>query len=263
MNFAALPSCWAEVGPIEAHEVIDAIAVEQLSVAARTLPQPAEITFGQHIPAIHGKAPILSGLAGLVGRRADRGVEPEFVLPRPHVGAVGAHHERQVSEQGDVARRRARRVPLLVGDPLQVPAVQDVVREIEARLRERGRLPFPQRRGPLEPRPLTLARAQRAKEGVLIEPPGLLVDVRLKPLSPWCMRDPLAVAKPRKRLTENGLLQVTHVRVVDARRSPEALEPHSKVGLEPRLASEQIEILELVHGDEQRVDRHRAERRIG
>ena len=60
-----------EVGSIEAHQMIDAIAVEQFGVAARARPQPVEIAVGQDIPAIHRKAPVLPCLTESVGGHAD------------------------------------------------------------------------------------------------------------------------------------------------------------------------------------------------
>ena len=97
-----------EVGAVEADEVIDAVAVEEVRVAARAIAQPVEVALGEHVPAIHRQAPVLSGFAEGVGRHADRRIEAELVLPRPHVGAVAAHHERQVAEERD-ARPRASR----------------------------------------------------------------------------------------------------------------------------------------------------------
>ena len=61
---------------------------------------------GDDVPAIERHPPVLSRRAERVGRRADRRVETELVLPRPHVGAVAVDHERQVAEQRDAVRLR-------------------------------------------------------------------------------------------------------------------------------------------------------------
>ena len=100
-----------EVGAIEADEMIDAIAVEQIGVAARAVAQPVEVALGQHVPAVDRQAPVLPGLAERIGRHADRRVEAELVLPRPDVGAVAADHERQVAEERDVAGVASRALP--------------------------------------------------------------------------------------------------------------------------------------------------------
>src|SRR5207247_9166359 len=56
------------VRPVEADEVIDAIAVEQIGAAPRALAQPA-LAFHRHdIPAIHRHAPVLTAGADRVGR---------------------------------------------------------------------------------------------------------------------------------------------------------------------------------------------------
>ena len=99
------------VGAVEADEVIDAVAVEEIGAAPRALAQPAEVLARRCTSqSVDRHAPVLPGRAERVGRRADRRVEPELVLPRPDVGAVAVDHERQIAEQRDAVRvLRARR----------------------------------------------------------------------------------------------------------------------------------------------------------
>ena len=100
---AASPVALADVGAEEPDQVIDAVAVVELGAAPRARREPAESAGGDRLPAVGGKAPVLAGLGERVGRRADRRVEAEVVLPRPDVGAVAADHEREVAEHADVA----------------------------------------------------------------------------------------------------------------------------------------------------------------
>src|SRR5436190_6722446 len=108
----------AAVGSIEADEVIDPVSVVEIRAAARALSKPAVILAGNHIPAVYGHAPVLARGAECVRRHAQRCVEAELVLTRPHVGAVAIHHEWQVAEELDTARARTRTLPLESGLPL-------------------------------------------------------------------------------------------------------------------------------------------------
>ena len=80
-----------EVRAVKADEVIDPVAVEQICVAVRAVAQPVEIPLREHVPPVDRKPPVLARLAECVGRHADRRIHPEFVLPRPDVGAVAAN----------------------------------------------------------------------------------------------------------------------------------------------------------------------------
>ena len=101
------------VRPVEADEVVDAVAVVRARRSAvPALAQPPEIVGRDDVPAIDRHAPVLAGGAERVGRRADRGVETELVLPGPDVGAVAVHHERQIAEQRHAVGLRPRLLPL-------------------------------------------------------------------------------------------------------------------------------------------------------
>ena len=62
---------WPEVGAVKAHEMIDPVAVEEVGVAVGPIAQPVEIAFGEHLPPVDGKSPVLTGVAEGVRRNAD------------------------------------------------------------------------------------------------------------------------------------------------------------------------------------------------
>ena len=74
-------------GPIEADEMIDAVAVVEVGRPPRAIAQPAEVVGGDDVPSINRHPPILAGGAEGVGRHAERDVEPELMLAGPDVGA--------------------------------------------------------------------------------------------------------------------------------------------------------------------------------
>ena len=123
----------ANVGAIEADEVIDAEAVVEIGAAAGALPQPVVVVVAHRVPAVHRQSPVLSGLGECVGRHADRRVDTKLMLPGPDVGAVAADHEGKVAEDADAAALAAGAAPLGVGQPLQILVIQDGVGEPLAR----------------------------------------------------------------------------------------------------------------------------------
>src|SRR5207253_1461721 len=74
------------------------------------------------------------------------------------------------------ARPAPRRGPLRRRDPLQILIEKDLARELAPRRGDRGGVAALQRLGPLGPRPLALARMQRAEDRVVLDPPGLLAE---------------------------------------------------------------------------------------
>src|SRR5204863_7749407 len=146
----------------EANDVIDAISIEQISAAASAFPQPPEIVAPHDFPVIERHAPVLPGRAERVGRGADRHVETELMLPRPDIGAVAVHHERQIAEKRDAVRLLTRALPLGRGQPLQVLIMQHLVRQIAARAIDGRRLPPLKCDRPLGPWALALARMNRS-----------------------------------------------------------------------------------------------------
>ena len=141
----------ADEGAVEADEMIDAKAVVELAAAPRPLAQPLVVPFGVAIPAIGGQPPVLTGFREGVRRSADRRVETELVLPGPDIGAVAAHHEREVAEQSDLAAICARAPPLVVGEPLHVLVVEDGVGQTLACMFERAPVAIAQLRLPVAP----------------------------------------------------------------------------------------------------------------
>src|SRR5262249_22956742 len=119
----------AYVGTEEADEMIDAVAVVERRVAARSLREPAEAARRDLAPAIRGNSPVLAGRRKGIRRRADGRVEPEVLLPRPDVGAVAADHERKVAEHTDV-HVVARALPLLCCEPLKIRVVENLGFEV-------------------------------------------------------------------------------------------------------------------------------------
>src|SRR6185503_1918481 len=154
------------VGAVEADEVIDAVAVEEIGAAARALAKPPEILLRHHIPLIERHPPVLPGGAEGVRRRADRDIEPELMLARPDVGAVAVDHERQIAEQLDAVRALARALPLRAGDPLQVLVEDDLARQLAARAMVCRRLGARELGRPLGPPPLPFTRGGGGKRAV-------------------------------------------------------------------------------------------------
>src|SRR5262245_2682320 len=159
------------VGAIEADEMIDAVAVENIGAAPRPLAQPAVVLHGDDIPAIDRHAPVLTGGAERVGRHAERGVENELMLPRPHVGAVAVHHERQIAEELDAVRAPTRLPPLQGRNPLEVLEEDHFTRQLAARAIDRRRLAALQLGRPLGPGALAFAGVNRAEQAVILDPP--------------------------------------------------------------------------------------------
>src|SRR5262249_10851422 len=72
---------WTAVGAVETHEMIDAVAVIQIGAAPRSLAEPAKVVGRDHIPTVHGHAPVLTALAERIGRHSGGYVEKELILP--------------------------------------------------------------------------------------------------------------------------------------------------------------------------------------
>ena len=160
--------------------MIDPISVEEIGVAPCPLPQPVEIAFGEHVPPVGRKSPVLAGGAERVRRHTHRQRRIELVLSRPDVRAVAADHERQVTEQRHTARSAACRGPLLSGKPLHVLAVAHFFVELDSRVGERLRQSVTNRLRPLRPGALAMdahaaretARSRRATRPARPRRPG-------------------------------------------------------------------------------------------
>ena len=189
----------ANVGAIEADEVIDAEAVVEIGAAPGALPQPVVVVVAHRVPAVDRQSPVLSGLGECVGRHADRRVDTELMLPGPDVGTVPADHEGKVAEDPDAAALAAGAPPLGVGQPLQILVIEDGVGEPLARAIERERIAVAQLGLPVPPVAAAVLVVQRAEQGVVVEPPalalreGLELDGARRP-----RREPLAEARERR-----------------------------------------------------------------
>ena len=71
------------VGAIEADEMIDTVAVEQLRTAARAIAQPAELVGAHRVPAVDRHPPVLAAGTEGIRRHADRRVEEEPLADAP------------------------------------------------------------------------------------------------------------------------------------------------------------------------------------
>ena len=151
--------------------MIDPVKVEQRSRPFGPGPQPGELVLALDVPVVRRQAPVLAGGGEGVGRRAHPAIQEEVLLAAPDVGRVAPHHERQVALQGHPQRPGvgAGPVPLLVQQPLQPLALQDLVGQLAARLIQRRRLPRLQRLGPVPPG-LVVAAVQRLEQGIVVDP---------------------------------------------------------------------------------------------
>ena len=139
----------------------------------------------------------------------------------PDIGAVAVHHERQIAEQLDALRVRARAclLPLCAGEPLQVLLEQHLVRTLATRVIDGHRITALQCLGPRCPRPFILAHVQGPKQAVVLEPPGLLADVGVHRAPTRRFLPPFDVAETFERRTQRALLQPPHVVVHEPRRA--------------------------------------------
>ena len=164
--------------------MIDAVAVVEMRAAAGAIADPAEVVGRDRVPAVDRHAPVLSGVAERIGRNADRGVEHEERLIGPDVGAVAVDHERQIAEQTDAVGvcGGASLLPLRVRQPLQVLVKQDVVGQLEPRLRQRVAVGD---RAPARPTRSTPARPHgRESPGTARSRPATTPDRRRRPRAP-------------------------------------------------------------------------------
>ncbi len=189
------------VRAIEADEVIDPEGVEHRGHPAPARPEPPEVVGAHRVPQVDGQAPILACLGERVGRRADAGLSREEGLVRPHVGAVGAHHERQIADQRDAVEVATGLLPLALRDPLRPADLEDRLGMRGACLRDGLDVARRQSGRPLPPRARRVVVVQRAEERVVVEPPALLGDVGLQVPGPRRVSRPLRREEVRERAT--------------------------------------------------------------
>ncbi len=198
--------------------MIDAIAVVEIAVAARSRAHPGVVVARHHVRAPWRQAPVLAGFTEGIRRHADRRVKAEFVLPRPHVRTVGGDHEGQIAEHSRRPRQPFGLRPLLRRDPLQVRPVGDLLSHDAARFGDRCGVRPRERLWPLRPRGRFMQRADRPKQRVLVQPPRLRGDK--------CVESRRARRAPRhlepeealERASQPAILQAANRRVLDARR---------------------------------------------
>ena len=110
------------------------------------------------------------------GGTPTRGIEAELVLPRPDVGAVAVHHERQIAEQRHAVRVRAgllplRRRPATAGTDGSRTSSRELAARIDRARRARGAA-APS--GHSVQRGSSSLRVNRPEQRVVVEPPRLL-----------------------------------------------------------------------------------------
>src|SRR5205085_4434171 len=116
-------------------------------------------------------------------------------------------------------------LPLAVGDPLQVLAEKDLVRELTACVGNRRWIPLAERCRPFRPRPSVLALVERTEQCVIVNPPALRVHVVAECVSARGVAFPLLISKPLECLRQCLVLQRADNRVVHMRRLTDAGEP--------------------------------------
>ena len=101
-----------------------------------------------------------------------------------------------------------------------------------------------------------------AKQRVVFEPPGLFVDVRLERAGAIAAVVPLVGHKVFERGSKRAPFQRPHVLVFDASCEADGRQRFTIGRRERGFAAERFELGHLRNADVNRVDRHRADRRI-
>ena len=160
-------------------------------------------------------------------------------------------------------RWRAPALPLRVGEPLQVLMEQHVVGELAARV---GRAPPARGAAGARATRSTAARLRaRGSRGTARSPrsttPAPGRDCCRSRARAGC-RAPLASRKRSNAARSAGVFKRADRRVVDARRATDRARVARDRRRQRRLAAERRELRHRRHADEDRIDRHRADRRI-
>ena len=252
------------VRPVETDEMVDAVPVVEIAGSPRPVTQPAEIVGRDRVPSIGRHAPVLTGCAERIRRCAYRHVEVELVLPGPDVGAVAVHHEREIAEQcHTVCRGRGARLsPLRVGQPLQVLVIQHVRRELLARSLESLHITAPERLGPFGPRPVLFPTMNRPKQGVVVEPPRLAGEERPQRAGAARVAAPFLFAEALEGHRERGVLQAPDRLIFHPGRTPRLVETCPVGRRQRHLAADPGKLRHCGDSDEDRIDGHRAHRRV-
>jgi len=104
---------------------------------------------------------------------------------------------------------------------------------------------------------------QRAKQAIVLDPPGLLVEVPTQRAIAIAAAPPLALEKALERRAQRAQLQPPHVRMLDARRTADRRERRPILGGQRRFSAECLKLRHARDADEDRIDRQRADRRVG
>ena len=121
-------------------------------------------------------------------------------------------------------RLTARRVPLRGRLPLQVLIEQHVGHQLPPRAVDVGGLAALERGGPLGPWAFAVARVNRSKQRVVLDPPRLFADECLQVARAPGIVAPLRRAEPIERRPQRRVLEAADAGVVDLRRPPQRVE---------------------------------------
>src|SRR5215204_2971837 len=108
-----------------------------------------------------------------------------------------------------------------------------------------------------------MLRMQRAKQRVIVEPPGLLVRVRSEPRRAWRLAFPLVILKMRERAVQRHRLERPYRCIVHRRRRAYGCQTLAPFGRERAFTTNRGKVLHISQRDELRIDGHRAQRRVG
>ena len=117
-------------------------------------------------------------------------------------------------------RSRPRRLPLLVGDPLQVGAVAPLFAQPHGGLAHRRRVGKRQPRRPVPPRPLLLGGVDRTERDVGVEPPRLARFIGVERLGPRRTAHQLLVDEAQVGTAEPSRLERPDVGIPHAASGP-------------------------------------------
>ncbi len=181
---------------------------------------------------------------------------------RPHVGAVTGRRKWEIAEDAEAARLGARRGPLLVGHPLQVLMEEDLVADLLRDRRQRDRIAIADTRTPVAPRLAASGLMDGPECRVVVEPPGLRCHERTERGSAVRVGRHLGIEETPEGRPQCAVLQRAHRRVIHPGACSCVFQRAPHGGVERGLATNRLEILNVRHVDEDRVQRHRCQRAV-
>ena len=245
--------------------MIDANRVEERGGAPAPSPEPSEVSARHRLPARHRQAPPLSLGVERVRRSAELRVELKLFLTGPHIRALAANHERQITGEGHASSACGApgRCPLLAGEPLHVRMEAEVAVERLAGMRQHLWRPRAERGLPLRPGGTCLAFLTRAEERVVGEPVRLGGSELPEARGPRRPGAPLAQVEAGKRDLQRAPLHGAHAIVVDPRLDASRIERRALRTREHGLSARLEEVLDLAEREVDGIDGEGGERPVG